>query len=441
VPISRHTKKVLRQLAITMAGKDEPLNRKTVGAGGYRTALVPANLTKDKETQEYLAIWGKKSLAFIRALRSLEAEPELEHLEPREIETRLWAFVCELELKHGGSRSERVAAFLEDTAKPHTIYEVIVPIHNIAVEKPMQIHDVRFEHWGADEIRELAGPPPEDFANKTVASVLVPAGSVEKEVDRARTSIDGALNLLRFGHVTSINVRVHDYEVLFRQGSAYLIAQEGGRQLRGWDWSSRAVFAKYPETFAERVEKTLAPIELLLAGSRAETALVQRFSLAVHWLGSSMTSTDYDEKIILLCTALEAILTEKSDDPKGELIALRAMLLQVAAEGVFIPTVPLLLAYELRSDVVHGSAIGRSGEDNYHYLFDMTARLITQAVDLLNNHPEITSFKQFRQLIEDPERLKNAIWWLEHWGENERRIAVVARRLLQKNASAHPPQE
>ncbi len=56
---------------------------------------------------------------------------------------------------------------------------------------------------------------------------------------------------------------------------------------------------------------------------------------ALEWIGESIKRESLDDKIVDICTALETWLVIKSDQIKGEAIAMRMMLLQTQLDKVF----------------------------------------------------------------------------------------------------------
>jgi hypothetical protein len=386
-----------------------------------------------------LLVSGDEYRAFREALQRLVLEPELEHLTPQDIDSSLWEFICALFLKrhtfkNTDQRCRRVKAYLRDIAKPHTTFEVVILLEDLRVEAPLNVAEVRIEHWGNQQAKEWAifesSDLTEDFLDKTVAIVSVMAGKVDRAVERAQVRVDRALDVLRFGLTASSPIRTRENEVMFRQGHMQLVREEGGARSHRWDLRRRPLQATLSVPEISKTVSYLEAVERLISNEKLGPKLRKRFSLALHWIATAITRTDYDEKLVDICTALESLLVEKSDHWKGELIALRAILLQCAVDGRFADTFPLLGLYELRSRVVHGSDVGVIGEGQYTYLFDTATRLVMQAVQLVNRNPAITSFRHFRNVLESADMLDVAVRWFQRYGKDGQTIVDEAKKLL-----------
>jgi hypothetical protein len=438
--ISSETRKSLRRLASLAVRESDPLDPASIANSGFRQGPVPAHLREEGDTEEYaLTMYGDEYRAFNETLRFLVDEPRLEHLQPGEIDSSLWDLICELSLDRSAfnnpqRRSARLQSYLETIARPHTPFHVVVPIENLRVEAPIDVAGVRIEHWESEQANEWAirrgADLTEHFVDRTVAIVLVKAGRADRAVRRARVLAEQALDRLRFGFANSIRVRVRDNEAMFRQSEMHAVREEGGARSHGWDLRFQPYETPLSPTRISRIAEYLEPVERLTSNENLVPALRKRFSLALHWLSTAMTRTDYDEKVVDICTALESLLTQRSDRRKGELIALRAMLLQCALDGRFTDTFRLLQLYELRSQIVHGSDIDLCGEGQYTYLFDTTTRLVMQAVDLVNRDPAIRSFKHFRNAIESKDLLEVAMRWFNRYGRHGQPIVAQANKLL-----------
>ena len=89
----------------------------------------------------------------------------------------------------------------------------------------------------------------------------------------------------------------------------------------------------------------------------------------IYWIGKAIEETEYDQKIIALCTAMEVLLTTRSDRRKGEAIAYRMILINLSLEKKFSNPFQILRIYELRSKIIHGSSLLTTTESEY-YIFD-----------------------------------------------------------------------
>jgi hypothetical protein len=436
--IARETLDAMRRLANLMIQDEGPIDLETLRDAPFMDRAIPDGLRRMGEEGAALLISGDSYRAFRTALAYLEAEGELEHLTSKDIDASLWEFCCELfldrdEYQKQGPRHQRVKAYLDNITKAHTDFEVVVLLENISVESPLTFDGVRFEHWTERQAKEWQAFDKDltaDFVDRPVAIAVVKAGHVDWAVSRAQRKIDEALDALRFGFRASIMIRVRDNELMMRQGDRQLVKAESLGRWQKWNVSNRPSPTPLNRTSIDRTLTYLRPLSTLLARDGLSSKVKDRFRLALHWLGAAVARRDHDEKVIDLCTAFEALFCDKSDKRKGELISLRAMLLQCAATGGFSDTFPLLRLYELRSSLVHGSEIGICGDAHYRFLVGDILRLLQMQAEFLNGHPEITTFAKFVKAVETPEFLAVALRWFEPLGDDAADlIAEVKRRL------------
>ena len=103
---------------------------------------------------------------------------------------------------------------------------------------------------------------------------------------------------------------------------------------------------------------------------------------SIEWVGVSLTRENYDHKIVDLFTAMEAVLTTKDDGRKGEAIAIRLMLLSMVLNVVLVDPQWILVLYDLRSRVIHGAALGVSGENDVMRLRPLAERVLLGVIEL-----------------------------------------------------------
>ena len=385
-----------------------------------------------------LIITGDSYRAFRQALSSLESEDELEHLEPKDIDASLWDLCCELFLdrekyKTEQARRKRVSAYLHEVSKAHSDYEVIIALENAILESSFTVDGVTFERLtqeSAKEWQRFSGDISSDLIDQPMALVTVRAGHVDRAVARAQTRVDEALDILRLGFRASIMIRVRDNELMIRQGEKQLVRAHGIGRWQKWSFNNRPNPTRLVENRLRLTLRYLQPLEHLLASQELSSKMKERIRLALHWLGTAAARRNHDEKVIDLCTAYESLLCEKSDGRKGELITLRSMLLQSAATGGFTDTFPLLRLYELRSSLVHGSAIGICGDAHYRFLVGDLLRLLEVEVKFLSEHPEIKAFRTFKKAIQTEELLEAARGWFFPFGEYSKDILAEIRAPL-----------
>ena len=194
------------------------------------------------------------------------------------------------------------------------------------VERDFDIDDVTFSLF--DELRAAAwGISDREheryLVGKVVARVQVRAGKVELALERAKDKVNTALNILRICGAPI--PMIHDEQLQQRWGQDWLSKNvsasdhpiRGGWQ-RGDEPIDLQLFGAIHDHFSEELSELRPILE-----SKIPKDLNDRIFKALEWIGSSVTRGNYDDKVIDLCTALETLLTVKSDVRKGEALALR----------------------------------------------------------------------------------------------------------------------
>jgi hypothetical protein len=238
---------------------------------------------------------------------------------------------------------------------------------------------------------------------------------------------------LRLGASQTLFVRVADTELAFKRSAVTLFRQAGENQASRLQWSfgNRPTKTTIVESRARAIEQYLQP---LLASGGLPRRLSGRIHLAARWIGASATKAEPDDKVIALCTALEALLASKDDGRKGEIIAIRSMLLPAAIGEGFTDPYPLYALYVRRSDVIHGTKLGVCGEEDYRLLHFEATLALKNMLAVLARHPEVTTFRRLIELIETPEALESAQGWFARYGRFARDVAKVVEERRTKAA-------
>ena len=105
---------------------------------------------------------------------------------------------------------------------------------------------------------------------------------------------------------------------------------------------------------------------------------------AIRWIGKAINESDPDYKVIALCTAMESLLTERSDQRKGESIAFRMVLLASLLERNSLYPHQILYIYELRSKVIHGSSMEESTMNEYRLLRTAVKMIFHNVISIID---------------------------------------------------------
>jgi hypothetical protein len=257
--------------------------------------------------------------------------------------------------------NEKINEFLSSILRPLEEYEVLISILQLdANDLEIKIGDVTIKKFDELALQDW-GIPSDVFretANKTLAIIPEKGNNPKLICDRARRKADFIIRILQVS--LSTDFYIHDKNLLFKQDEYMFYRKKDTPSSVRRQWQSRYKFP--PLVIDEKLEKSmnefLGNISDILEEEKYLPELRKRFERALMWIGRSIEEEDPDIKIINLSTALETILTDKSDRMKGETLAYRILLLNAHVKKPFIDPAKVLWIYELRSEIIHGSRIG-----------------------------------------------------------------------------------
>jgi len=137
----------------------------------------------------------------------------------------------------------------------------------------------------------------------------------------------------------------------------------------------------------------------------------ERVERALYWLGRAVEGEELDQRVALLCTAMEALLSDKSEVRKGERIAYRMVLLESLRGSSFVHPAQLLWIYTLRSSVVHGSGVDIVTKTEYRTMVHAARRTLKNYVDFVGDN-NIRKYSDLIRRIETSEEAKQLSEWL-----------------------------
>ena len=444
--ISGVTREALNKLAHAIVREpDNAANFTHAPLGGFRQGPLPTHLRHAVDGGEALAIEGEEVRLYDQALARLSAEREVEHLTTRDVDDELWELVCELfvhrdQYRNDMSRARRIREFLTRVQKPWQEYEVITAIQNLRLRvKVMDIAGVRLRCLSARAARDwgLASSPrlsrlTRDLIGKTVALTVVEAGTPARAAERAGAKTDDALNALRSALTGSILANILAEQLQFRRdvGTIVKTGSTGKIELITWRRPFQPMEFEIRRHTAEPVRRYLRPVNAAVERQGSDK-LSGRLLRALNWIGTGAARESHDDKIVDLCTALETLLTLRSDKRKAEAIALRSILLPQALGQPFFDPFLLYWLYELRSEIVHGSELRVCGQRQSADLLWIATKTAAQFADLIRRDSSIATHNKLIAAIERPDLLTQAIAWLEPYpGAVPRSIAKFAHARL-----------
>src|SRR4030042_140228 len=125
-----------------------------------------------------------------------------------------------------------------------------------------------------------------------------------------------------------------------------------------------------------------------------------------------ITRESLDERNVYLCTALETLLLPNyRRGQKGQMIALRHRLIG----GDWSPT-GILALYDLRSDIVHGSALNVSQYLDYWCLLVVRFVTLDRIVKLAKRNPTVQNLKDLVGIVETQDNFEHLIILLDKSG-------------------------
>ncbi len=156
--------------------------------------------------------------------------------------------------------------------------------------------------------------------------------------------------------------------------------------------------------------------ELLTITERFAPKIKGVIERAIYWISKSIEEVDTDLKIITLCTAMETLLTIKSDKRKGEAIAYRMALLELQYEETIRHPVESLWVYELRSKIIHGSSIEVTTKAEYFTLLRDTRNTLRKFIRYADK-TNITKQSDLIKSLETSEIAERLLYWLDEYSD------------------------
>ena len=412
--------KVLYQLS-DLVQAAEPVDFELIT--GFMLRAIPDDLEIDEGPGRYvsLELIGDEVTQYRNALDLLCDDDLLEHLSKREIDAALWRLVCELvcrqsmrEIRH---RNLRIESFLDDLCRQWTEFEVIQEVDgfdpsvsglDLGRVRLVKLTPTLLREWGLWE-RGILRPK---WKGRTAATTITQAGSAERAAQRGQNRIGLALDELRFAIPAGIRAHISDRQLRFETGWwAVRSVSSGSTDVRRSYWgSSPQSGTRWGRVDTVRAIEFLAPIHRIRESGRKR--LAERIERSLVWIGTSRAATSPRVALIASCAALEAVLSDKSAGKKGELLALRSILLPAALGKSFRDPGDLFELYELRSYLAHGSSVEATDEDAQNFA-SITSSLLADFAIFCDVRPSVRSFSDMLAQLETADALQSARKWIE----------------------------
>ena len=414
---------------------------------GFRKFIampIPAVAYEQQEASS-LFLRGRSGELYLRALDSLETDPAFENLARADLESELDDLLRDMvvnrdQMKTSPEIRKRTTAFLDEIARPLVKYEVAFSVEGVNFASgPLTVGNVVFQEfsmelaqdWNSSAIPDESQGFLDDLVNQSVGIVTVNAGSHRKAKERAEAVFDRALNTLRVCIVSSNPFAISDRWLLQSRGEFHAVRQVEPKTSRvesgaakGFRPTGLDLTGPWTASTRDFIGR-LVPLYDGTIQSKLRDALLR----SLEWIGMSITRESYDHKIVDLCTGLEAVLTTVDDQRKGEAIAFRSMLLSTALGKPFCPPGVLYDLYERRSRVVHGAAMGESGNNDYLQLRLAAKEAVLNIIELNRAQGPIDRPSRLIRLLETRGHIKETIAWLEGCQDNATRKVTEYAKL------------
>lgn len=410
----RDLKKFLKKILVVQ--KDPP--NEISAFNGFMQRQIPDKLLTEelkKLHKTALTLYGVELRDFKIILKNLRKDISTEYLKDKELEDELWYLLCDIYLnkkiyeRSSNALDSRVVDFVVKICRPLKNYKVIFRIYNLEIKTgPIQILDCMINNLSEESLADIKSnmniKAEDRILNEFAAGpiIIVPmAGNnsglaEERAREKARFILKVAQTYL-YEHRS-----IRDQNLLFEiSESAFMKTEDSNK----WFWSWKSNRKPYGLTISNGVTDFITKANNDFTIINNLTADFQdRIKRTIYWTGASIQEELIDNKVIYLCTALETLLTNKEDRKKGEIITYRMVLINHLIEGSFPEPFQLMLFYEFRSRIVHGSALNETAYSDYSTLHYIVRRTLFDFVRLVG-HNRIKKYSELMKTIENKENL------------------------------------
>lgn len=353
----------------------------------FRSFSIPEKMiTEEFKSKGFTAIrmHGRECYLFDFIIQEMLEIPNLEYLNKKEIEEKLGILICELTLAGNKYKDKRqletkIYSFIDDLLKPFVEYEVFVGLSNLSLKtNPVILGDVQLHGMSDELISEMNDGfkwkiPIDDLKTKfkVFAKILENGNNIERVNYRARQRILEKLTLAKisvqdeqFLHNDRIDVKLSELTI-FKNNSTH--------PNYFWNWRRH----DQPREIHFGKDEQVSRFEELNQGlTTIERIFAEKIRIALHWIDLAYREENYEIKQIFLCTALESILSSRSDRMKGAILAIRVFVVATHFGGTFLPSDKFYRIYERRSLLVHGSEKYTNAKETYTSLLLETQNTI-----------------------------------------------------------------
>ena len=417
------------------------------GPDPARFAAIVEQETFPPEMPLYCFLGERLSEMYYATLNEIMRELVPQYAEQHALAQAFWKLSGEVAADPIGYRicgrlRNRLDEFIQEWKKPLKLFEVAYLISNFNLGADsfsfgrirfLTMDDAQLGQWGISRDNAHESHMYDKFLGQPVVIIQVEAADNGRAFETGLRDAFFGLDLMRLAGVISLISRLDDEMFLWKFEGEYIVRQVSPphpHPLWGWYRTFRPLIMCMGEHIRKGLEPEYGNL-LPIANGELPEEITIHLKRAIRWISSSVTRERFDDKVVDLCTALEIMLLPSYEGGwKGQMIDLRYRLIGGSREPGAV-----LQLYELRSQIIHGSAINVSRYLDYWYL------LLTcfEALKLLVNHsernPQVQKLEELISTIETQEKLEDFIHLFQigvFKGKRSKRVLKAAKNKLKE---------
>jgi hypothetical protein len=380
--------------------------------------------------------------AYLRALGEISGELVPQRIGRAEANDALWALLREIaadsaSYRRAGALRRRLDKFTEEVKKPLHLFEVAYSIGNLDLgSQVFCIGPVRFFTMDDNEASRWRltedDPAPHARAHwmgRATATLEVQATDNRRALETGVGQVASSLDLLRLAGVRDVVSGFDDALFLWQLDGRSMTRQVTPSQpsiTYNWGRPFGPMMTEMGSHIRKGLDPKLSSLQAIANGELPDE-IGRHLERAINWMCRGITRERLDDKIVDLCTALETLLLPNyGRGRKGQMIALRHRLIG----GDWSPT-GILALYELRSYIVHGSALNVSQYVDYWHLLLVCFVTLDRIVKLAKRKPTAQNLKDLIGMVETRDNFERLIVLLNRsGGARARGLKSLAKKCL-----------
>lgn len=403
----------------------------------HMMCYIPDDIDIDRSKGDYIFLFGEYYLQYGEILEKLKKERRLEYLNPRDLKDIFWHFICEIIIDHDIYRKDlkkldnKIGEFLASLSKPLEEYEIIVPLLNIDIKDfEFKMGNITVKKINKKFLEGL-GSDMQNVIGSTGVIIIEKGNNPRSICERAIDKADFIIKILRIS--LHQNISIHDEDLLFRRGDVILYKKVDDLSIygvyRGLKRGRISIPIEINQKYKDNINKFIDNISESLEMQKLSDKFKNRFIWSLTWIGRSIEQEDPDVKIIFLSTALETILTNISDDMKGENIACRMLLLNSQLNYRFVDPVKILMIYKLRSEIIHEGKIGIATMNEYITMLHVTTDILLYSLEIIRKN-DLKTKDKFVKFLDSYSESNKLIDWLKNRGD---KLSLEIKEQMERN--------